>query len=129
MARDLFVERIQTFYTACITEMSRGSAMRRKRPKVSAVERQQYRTEQENRPTLSQWFKIKVHVERHYYKTSWILPSRAFLSWISGLRPYLQQRTLREEIRTALEELVTAKKISLKGRKLNDRNRSLCATH
>ena len=115
VARNLFVERIQAFYTTCMTEMSQGSAIQRKRPKVSNEKLQEYRTEQENRPTLAEWLKIRVHVEKQYYDTQWSFPSINFLNWISGLRPYVQQRTVREELRTAVDDLVTRKKLYLNG--------------
>ena len=66
-----------------------------------------------------QWLGIKRHVEQHFYDTSWTLPSTSFLNWISGLRPYLQQRTLREEVKDVLDNLIALKKIKLKGKPLN----------
>ena len=52
----LFVERIQAFYQATLTELSQSSALRRKRgrrgrPASLLVGR----IEQEHRPTLVQW--------------------------------------------------------------------------
>ena len=116
LARNLFVERIQAFYSACMTELTHGAeGIKQKRPKVSNEERHDYRAEQENRPTLAQWFKIKTHVETHYYQTGWMLPPTGFVTWIEGLRPYVQHRTLREELRAVLEAMVTSKKVKLEG--------------
>jgi hypothetical protein len=120
LRRSLFVDRIQAFYGACLTELSQGSALRIKRASVSTEQRHSYRTNLESKPTFSQWFKIKRHVEKHYYKTRWMLPSSAFLTWVSGLRPYLEQRTLREELRASIEGLVQANKIKLVGKPLTN---------
>ena len=118
LARQTFVERVQAFYSTCLTEMAQGGALKRKRAKVSATQRQDYRTNQESRPTLAQWFNIKRHVESHYYNTSWTPPSNAFLTWVSGLRPYLQQRSLREEVKGVLEVLIARGRILLKRKPL-----------
>ena len=116
LARNLFVERIQAFYSACMTELTHGAeGIKQKRPKVSNEERHDYRAEQENRPTLAQWFKIKTHVETHYYQTGWMLPPTGFVTWLEGLRPYVQHRTLREELRAVLEAMVTSKKVKIEG--------------
>ena len=76
----------------------------------------------ESKPSLSQWYKLKKHVEKHYYKSRYLLPTRGgnFLNWVSGLRPYIEQRTIREEMRSVLEELVYTKEIKLTGNKLSD---------
>jgi hypothetical protein len=125
LARQKFVKRIQTFYGSCVTELSQGGALKRKRAKVSAVQRQDYRTNQESRPTLAQWFKVKRHVEEHFFQSTWALPSRNFLSWVSGLRPYLQHRMLRDELRGIIEGMVTNKQLVLGGKALDERQSRL----
>jgi hypothetical protein len=119
LSRQIFVSRIQAFYIACVTDLSQASTIKWRRPKVSMSGRHEYRVNQESKPTLAQWYNIKRHVENHFYNTSWALPSGCFLNWISGLRPYLQQQTLREELRAVIEELVGKKKIVLKGMPLS----------
>ena len=57
---------------------TQGGGIHRVRPRASVMQRQSYRTEQENRPTLAQWLGIKRHVEQHFYDTSWTLPSTSF---------------------------------------------------
>ena len=57
---------------------------------------------------------IKKHVEDFYYKTKWVLPNN-FVNWVQGLRPYLEQRALKEEIRSAIDTLVSDKKVTLRG--------------
>ena len=119
-ARQTFVERVQVFYGACMTEMSQGSALRRRRAEVSTLKRHEFRIGQESRPTLAEWFKLKQHVERHFYMSgSWALPSRAFVHWVAGLIPYLRQGALREELRAVMQEMVSSRKLQLKGNALS----------
>lgn len=63
---------------------------------------------------------MKQHVDRYFYKTRWVLPAGSFLSWISGLKPYLQQRIFKEELLSVIEGLVASRKIRLKGKPLTD---------
>ena len=55
LARQTFVDRISTLYGACMTEMSQGNALKRKRTKVSDQQLKEHRTSKENKPTLAQW--------------------------------------------------------------------------
>jgi hypothetical protein len=119
-ARKLFVERSQAIYEGCLTDLSQGGALRRKRAKVGTTEKYNYRTNMESKPTLAQWCKIKTHVEKSYYKSKWTLPTDAFLNWIAGLKPFLNQRTLKEEIRSVLEQMISDKKMELIGKPLSD---------
>jgi hypothetical protein len=120
VARQTFVKRVGELYGACLTELSQGGALKKKRAKVATNERHDYRTSKESKPTLAEWFKIKRHVERFFFKTKWEMPSGDFLNWISGLRPYLNQRTLREELRSVLDQMASDKKIVLIGKPLSD---------
>lgn len=119
-ARQIFVERVQSVYLSAVAALSEGNALKRKQTKISVVERQEYRRAQEKRPTLNQWYNIKRHAERHFYNTAWAFPRNAFLSWLSGLVPYLQQRIMREELRSVIEELVKKKKVVLNGKPLRN---------
>ena len=118
--RALFVERVQAMYRACVTSLSEGASLKRKTRKVGVAERHDYRTNLENRPTLAQWLKLKVHAEKFFYRTTWSLPVQGFMNWLAGLRPYVQQKTLKEEIRTVIDTLVSDKKIELIGKPLSD---------
>ena len=122
MARQLFVLRIQEFYGACVTDMSQGGALKRTRAKVSAEERQEYRANQENPPSLAEWSKVKVHVEKHFYNAPWVMPRSSFVGWMSGLHPYLRQRTLKEELRKVIDALVISKAILSKRKPLRERS-------
>jgi hypothetical protein len=122
MARMTFVTRVQEYYGAAVTEISQGFALRKNRAKVGKKQMHEERLGSESKPSLSQWYKIKKHVEKHYYKSRYLLPTRGgnFLNWVSGLRPYIEQRTIREEMRSVLEELVYTKEVKLTGNKLSD---------
>ena len=124
LARQIFVERVQAMYGACLIEMSQASYLKRVHPVVKKELRHEKRISVENKPTLSEWFEIKKHVEKHYFKTPYAMPVKGdnFLNWISGLRPYLNQRTVREELRTVIEVLATDKKITLKPPPLSDKD-------
>jgi len=120
VTRQLFVERVQAMYRACLTSLSEGASLKRKMRKVGVAERHNYRSNLESRPTLAQWVKIKLHCETFFYRSKWVLPVGAFLNWLAGLRPYLQQKTLKEELRMVVEGLVSDKKIELVGKPLSD---------
>ena len=120
LARLTFVTRINAMYGACLTELSQGSALRKKRTKVSIANQYEYRSSQEAKPSISQWVKLKVHLEHTYYRSAWRLPEGAFISWMAGLRPYLNQRSIREELRSVLEQLCTDKRIAIVGKPLSD---------
>lgn len=125
-ARGIFVERVQAMYGACLTELSQGAALHRTRALVTPEVRHTERSARENRPTLAQWWKIKLHMEHHFYRAAWALPKGiSFLNWISGLRPYLQQRTMREELRSVIEGLVASGKVKLVGKPLTDKQSRL----
>ena len=119
-ARQTFVERIQAFYGSCMTEMSQSGALRRKRAKVTAIQRQDHRINQESKPTLSQWYAIKLHAEKRFCNTSWALPTNHFVNWMAGLAPYLQQSTLHEELRAIIEGQIAKKKMVLGGKPLTE---------
>jgi len=103
LARHAFVERIQTIFTCCATEIAQSEAISHKRLVVATSQRHAYRLHQENKPTLAQWLDIKQHVERHCYNTKWTLPPANFLNWASGLQPFLHQRAIRTEFRSVIE--------------------------
>jgi hypothetical protein len=119
-ARQVFVSRVQEFYGACVNEIARGGALQRKQAKVSAASVQDLRAAQESRPTFAEWYKLKLHVEDHSYRTAWTLPRGNLAKWSSGLTPYLQQPTLREDLRTVVENLVGTNRVTLKGVALSD---------
>jgi hypothetical protein len=113
MARDLFVTRVQAFYSAVRTELSQTTSLMRSRvsrgTKRPAKELFVGRAHKEEKPTLAQWWKLKCHLEQHFNRTSWAFPQGvSFLTWMAGLRPYLSQRTMREEMRTVIEKVPAA---------------------
>jgi len=119
-ARQLFVSRVQAFHQACITELSQTSTLTPSRlvrgKKVAPKGRFVARANMEEKPTLAQWFKLKVHLEEHFHRTSWAFPQGvSFLTWLSALRPYLSQKTMREEMRVAITSLIEQDKLQLRG--------------
>ena len=113
MARDLFVMRIQAFYSAVRTELSQTASLMRSRvarghkKAPSANELLVDRAHKEEKPTLLQWWKLKCHLEQHFHRTSWAFPRGvSFLTWMAGLRPYLSQKTMREEMRAVIEKVL-----------------------
>jgi len=116
----LFVERIQKFNSACVTELSQTSALkltkilraRRVAPKNMFA----LRSTTEEKPTLAQWYKLKCHLEFHCYRTKWAFPlGISFLTWMSALRPYLSQKTMAEEMKDVITALVESGRIVLHG--------------
>ena len=121
-ARSLFVERVQAFYQACLTDLAMTSSLKptkaalTKRGVVRPYEHNIQRSKREQKPSLAQWVLLKVHCEHHFYRARWAFPlGISFLTWISGLRPYLSQRTMREEMKTTLNELNDSGDIKLVG--------------
>jgi len=116
-ARMLFVERVQTFHGATITELSQSSSLKLS-TKMSAVGVKpeamfNSRANTEEKPTLTQWFALKSHVEHHFYRTVWDFPQGvSFLSWVSALRPYLNQKTMKEEMAATITGLVEQDKMA-----------------
>jgi len=125
MARQIFVHRIQEMYGACLTELSQTGALKTLKKKTNSEQLHGARSERENKPTLEQWLKIKKHTEKFFYKASWVLPTMAFQTWLSGLRPYLHGPSLREEVKTVIETLWNENKIQLLGRPLTDQESKL----
>jgi len=121
-ARMLFVNRVQRFQEAALTELSQSSALAptrasEKKRVVPSKEIFLTRTQAENKPTLKQWWKLKVHLERHFHRTSWAFPEGvSFLTWMSALRPYLSQQTMKEEMRQVLQALSEEGVIKLRGK-------------
>ena len=71
---------------------------------------------EEEKPTLQQWWKLKLHLEQHFHRTSWAFPRGiSFLTWISGLRPYLSQKTMKEEMKFVLQNLEENGKVKMRG--------------
>lgn len=118
LARVEFVERIKAFYTSSVRELSQDSGIQRRRAPVHATEQHMYRLNQELKPTLAQWLKLKKHAEGHYYQTKWEFPSASFLNWISGLQPSMHQRVMRSELSVVMEDLVASGKLKLEGKPL-----------
>lgn len=116
LARVLFVHRVSSFYSCAVRELSQGSGIKRWRPTVTPAIRHEYRIEQENKPTLRQWAVMKQHAEQYFYGTTWTFPTTDFLNWMSGLQSFVQQRVLRAEMRSAIEDLIGRKKLSLRGK-------------
>jgi len=117
-ARMLFVSRVQAIFSACMTEISQTSSLKftrvsKRKQKVSPKNMLVARSNQEEKPTLSQWWKLKVHIEHHYYRSAWAFPQGiSFLTWMSALRPYLSQRTAKEEMKTVITSLMERGKLS-----------------
>jgi len=116
-ARMLFVERVQAFQGATITQISNTSSLRlttkMSTKKVKPEDMFAERAKVEEKPTLAQWFALKVHVERHFYRAKWDFPQGvSFLSWMSALRPYLNQRTMKEETAATISGLVEQGKMA-----------------
>ena len=115
LARMKFVERISTLYSSCLTELSQHGALKKGRKKVVKSQRLATFSSTDNKPTLAEWFEIKKHVEKHFYKAHWTLPSEengcSFLQWMSGLKPYVEQRTLREEMTDIIKGLAKEGKV------------------
>ena len=129
LARMKFVERTTTIYSSCLTELSQHGALKKARKKVSKSQRLAMLSSTDNKPTLAEWFKVKTHVEKHFYKVRWVLPSEAngysFLLWMSGLRPYLEQRTLREEMTDIIKGFAKEGRVNTSRTPLSDRESSL----
>jgi len=120
IARALFVSRVQSFYGAAVTELSQASSLRMTRvlrsKKIAPESQLINRANQEEKPTLAQWFQLKEHVERHYHRTAWVFPRGiSFLLWMSALRPYLSQKTMKEEMKETILELVEQSRVRLRG--------------
>jgi len=117
LSRRIFVDRIQVFYQATLTELSQTSALRRWRGKKIAKDRSFIeRVDRENKPTLREWLALKLHLEEHFHRARWNFPQGvSFLNWISGLRPYLSQRTLREELKAVIADLAEQGTVTLRG--------------
>jgi hypothetical protein len=117
----LFVDRVQKYEQAVMTELSQTSSLKITkvvRPKKPPRSELIYldRQNKEQKPRLAQWWKLKVHVERHFHRTSWAFPKGvSFLTWMSALRPFLSQRTLKEEIRDVILSLAQRGVIRPKG--------------
>ena len=116
LARNRFVERVKAFYACSVREMSQGAGIKRTRPAVKAARRHDYRLEQEHKPSVAQWLDIKLHAEKHHFRTNWTFPTVNFLDWMSGLQPYVHQRVLRAEMRLVIEELLGSRRLALDGR-------------
>lgn len=75
-SRQLFVDRVQAFHEACYTELSAQSALTltktQRGKKVPASGKMVARSFKEEKPTLAQWWKLKLHVEEHYHRASWV---------------------------------------------------------
>jgi len=129
LARMKFVERVSTLYGACLTELSQNGALTKKRTRVSKNRRFFQLSSTDNKPTMAEWFKIKTHVEQHFYKSKWTLPSEdqgtSFLLWMSGLRPYLEQRTLKEELQDIIRALAKEGKLVTGRGPLSDKESTL----
>ena len=116
----LFVERVQAYHKACVTELSQQASLQmtkvfRKKngPAATMFMARQY---EEEKPTLQQWWKLKLHLEQHFHRTSWAFPRGiSFLTWISGLRPYLSQKTMKEEMKFVLQNLEENGKVKMRG--------------
>lgn len=124
-ARQLFVDRIQAMYSACLTELSQTGALKSQKKKSYGEDLHPSRTKVEDKLTLAQWIKIKVWTEKFFYKTKWALPSDSFQTWLAGLRPYLHGPSMREEIKGVIEGLVSEDKIVLMGVPLGDTDSDL----
>ena len=126
-ARMLLVHRVSEFYGACLTEVSQGFALKRRNKRTKKDATHEKRLNTESKPTLAEWFKIKKHVERHYYKNKYVLPvtGGGFLTWMSGLKPYLQQQPFRVELTNVIEGLVFAKKVKLRPPPLSENDSKL----
>jgi len=123
-ARMLFVDRVQAFQAAALTEISQSAALKPTKTsqatnkKVPPSQRFLDRQRKEEKPTLAQWWKLKIHLEEHFHRTSWAFPRGvSFLSWMSMLRPYLSQATMREEMTAIIKTLSEMGVIRLKGAK------------
>ena len=58
----------------------------------------------------------QLHLEEHFHRAKWNFPQGvSFLNWISGLRPYLSQKTLREELKAVIADLVEQGAVTLRG--------------
>jgi len=119
-ARMLFVDRVQKFQQACLTELSQSSSLKRTRVlgggKTPPQELFLQRAISENKPTLAQWYKLKVHLEVHFHRTAWAFPHGvSFLNWMSALRPYLSQKTMKEEMKAVIQQLVDNGTVRLSG--------------
>lgn len=91
-ARMMFVDRVQHFQSAAVTELSQTSSLKLakllRKKKVLAKDMLTARAVQEEKPTLAQWFKLKMHIEHHFFRTPWAFPQgTSFLVWMSALRP------------------------------------------
>jgi len=124
LARMKFVERVSALYGGCLTELAGNGALKKRRVKVPKNKKFEFLSSTDNKPSMAEWFKIKLHVEKHFYKSRWVIPSEeagtSFLHWMSGLRPYLQQRTLKEELQDSIKLLVKERKVVLRGGPLTD---------
>jgi len=129
-ARMMFVDRVQAFQAAALTEISQSSSLKPTRilgqnKKVPASQRFLDRQHKEEKPTLAQWWKLKIHLEEHFHRTSWAFPRGvSFLSWMSMLRPYLSQATMREEMTEIVKRLAETGVIRLQGSKPLDNSAS-----
>lgn len=110
-ARELLVSRVQAFYSAARTELSQTSSLMRTRvggarKKPAGETLFVERSNKDDKPTFAQWWKLKLHLEEHFHRTSWAFPvGVSFLSWMSGLKPYLSQKTMREEMKMVIQNL------------------------
>ena len=119
-ARSMFVDRVQAFHQACITELSQSSSLKPTRAakgaKVAPTMMLVERNKRDEKPSLAQWYKLKVHCEQHFYRARWAFPlGISFLTWISGLRPYLSQRAMRDEMLSVIQTLSESGQVVLKG--------------
>ena len=102
-------------------EREKAARKRKVSPMMSLVER----AKRDDKPTLAQWFKLKQHIEHHFYRSRWAFPQGvSFLTWRSGLRPYLSQRTMKEEMNAPV--IATKTMLSAAMRHRAPRRRPLC---
>ena len=98
-------------YSAARTELSQSASL--KRTRVNASDKKSSPTQLfvkratlEEKPTFLQRWKLKSHLERHFHRTTWAFPEGvSFLLWMSGLKPYLNQKTMKEEMMAVVKEL------------------------
>ncbi len=116
------MNRVQNFTAAAYTELSQSSSLvrtkkqRTRKGRVSPKQLFVDRSRKEEKPTLAQWCKLKRHLEVHFHRTSWAFPEGvSFLAWMSSLRPFLSQKTMREEMSAVITSLEESGKLRLRG--------------